>query len=69
LPIRLDSGAPPLKRLPALRFAGDEGWRRSLDELRHTQQELGRDSHVASIDPYVEEVLLDGAHEVVEELS
>jgi hypothetical protein len=40
----------------------------SLDELREAQARLGRRSQVGRIDPHVEEVLLDGSYEIVEEL-
>src|SRR5688500_11134871 len=41
----------------------------SLDELRSVQDEFGRDDQVSAVDPHVEEVLFDGAFEVVEELT
>ena len=41
----------------------------SLNELREAQEALGRDSQVASLEPFVEEVLLDGSYEVIEELT
>jgi hypothetical protein len=41
----------------------------SLDELREAQVRLGRQSQVDRIDPHVQEVLLDGSYEVVEELT
>ena len=44
-------------------FDGDQ------NELREAQEALGRDTQVSSIDPYVEEVLLDGSYEVVEEVT
>src|SRR5271167_577977 len=40
-----------------------------LEELREAQARLGRSSQVDRIEPYVQEVLLDGAFEVVEELA
>jgi hypothetical protein len=40
----------------------------SLEELRAIQAEFQRDEQVDRIGPHVEEVLLDGAYEVVEEL-
>jgi hypothetical protein len=40
----------------------------SVDELREAQRAAGRQSQVASIEPFVEETLLDGSYEVVEEL-
>jgi hypothetical protein len=39
-----------------------------LDELRENQERMGRHDQVSNIAPYVEETLLDGAYEVVEEL-
>jgi len=39
------------------------------DELRDAQAALGREGQVSDIEPHVEEVLLDGSYEVVEELS
>jgi hypothetical protein len=44
-------------------FQGD------LDELRSAQSEFDYGETVSAVDPYVEEVLLDGAYEVVEEVS
>jgi hypothetical protein len=41
----------------------------SLDDLRHAQQEFGYDEQVARASEHVEEVLLDGAYEVVEEIT
>jgi hypothetical protein len=41
----------------------------SRDELREAQARLRRGSQVDRIGPHVHEVLLDGAYEVVEELS
>jgi len=41
----------------------------TLEDLRETQGRIGRTSQVASVDPYVEEVLLDGSYEVLEELT
>ena len=41
----------------------------NLDELRETQRTVGREDQVSSIDPYVEETLLDGSYEVIEELT
>jgi len=40
----------------------------TLEELRERQNAIGRDSQVSDIEPYVEETLLDGSYEVVEEL-
>jgi hypothetical protein len=37
-------------------------------ELRETQEAVGRESQVSGIEPFVEETLLDGSYEVVEEL-
>jgi len=44
-------------------FEGD------LDELREAQSNMGRAGQVSSIEAYVEETLLDGSYEVVEELT
>ena len=41
----------------------------SLDDLRGPRAHLGRQSQVDRIKPHVREVLLDGAYEVVEELT
>ena len=41
----------------------------TLDELRAAQERIGRQSQVERIDPHVEQVLLDGSYEVVEELG
>jgi hypothetical protein len=41
----------------------------SVDELRQAQEEYGYDDAVQSVDQYVDEVLLDGAYEVVEEIT
>jgi len=41
----------------------------SLDELREAQAQLGRQSQVDRITPHVQQVLLDGSYEVVEELA
>ena len=41
----------------------------SLDELREAQARLGRKSQVERVQPHVEEVLLDGSYEVVEQLT
>ena len=41
----------------------------SLDELRGAQRELGYDDAVDRMSEHVDEVLLDGAYEVVEEQS
>ena len=40
----------------------------TVDELREVQKRLGRDEQVQAMAPHVEEVLLDGAYEVVEEI-
>ena len=36
--------------------------------MRETQEAIGRESQVSGIEPFVEETLLDGSYEVVEEL-
>ncbi len=41
----------------------------TVEELRAAQQEIGRGSQVARIDPYGRELLLAGAYEVVEALE
>jgi hypothetical protein len=41
----------------------------NLDELREAQRTVGREDQVSSIDPYVEETLLDGSYGVIEELT
>ncbi len=41
----------------------------SQEELRNVQARAGRDDQVARIQATVEEVLLDGAYEVVEQLG
>ena len=41
----------------------------SLDELRDAQARLGRESQVDRIEPHVQDVLLDGSYQVVEELT
>jgi hypothetical protein len=41
----------------------------SLEELREMQDRMGRAAQVARIDDIVEEVLLDGSFEVVEEFT
>ena len=41
----------------------------TLTQLRDAQARLGRSAQVERIGPHVEEVLLDGAYEVVEELT
>jgi hypothetical protein len=40
----------------------------TLDELRAAQEEYGYDEAVGRVDQYVDEVLLDGAYEVIEEI-
>ncbi len=40
----------------------------SVDELREMQGQAGRSSQLARVAPLVEEVLLDGSYEVVEEI-
>jgi hypothetical protein len=41
----------------------------SLEELREAQARLGRESQVDRVGAHVQEVLLDGSYEVIEELS
>ena len=41
----------------------------TLEDLRLAQARLGRESQVERIGPLVREVLLDGAYEIVEQLS
>ncbi|MBV8988688.1 MAG: hypothetical protein JOY58_10805 [Solirubrobacterales bacterium] len=41
----------------------------TLEQLRDAQQRLARGEQVKRIDPHVQEVLLDGSYEVVEEVS
>ena len=41
----------------------------TLEQLRDAQQRLARPEQVKRIDPHVQEVLLDGSYEVVEEVS
>jgi hypothetical protein len=41
----------------------------TLEELRDAQARLGRQSQVDRIDPHVQQVLLDGSYQVVEELT
>ncbi|MGB2711493.1 MAG: hypothetical protein WBC33_08235 [Conexibacter sp.] len=41
----------------------------TLDELRALQADFPREAQVDRVDPHVQEVLLDGAYEVVEQLS
>jgi hypothetical protein len=41
----------------------------TLEQLREAQQRLARSEQVKRIDPHVQDVLLDGSYEVVEELS
>jgi len=41
----------------------------TLEELREAQQRLRRGEQVDRISPHVDEVLLDGAYEVIEELT
>lgn len=41
----------------------------SLEELREAQTRLSRESQVDRIQEHVKDVLLDGAYEVVEELT
>jgi hypothetical protein len=40
----------------------------TLDELRRAQEEFGYEEQVQSASQYVDEVLLDGAYEVLEEI-
>jgi hypothetical protein len=41
----------------------------SMDELREAQKDYDYAETVSAMEPYVEEVLLDGAYEVVEEIK
>ena len=41
----------------------------TLDELREAQRQLGRSDQVDRISPHIQEVLLDGSYEVIEELK
>ena len=41
----------------------------TLDELRQAQWELGRQSQVDRIGPHVQQVLLDGSYEIIEQLA
>jgi hypothetical protein len=41
----------------------------TIEQLREAQQQMGRPSQVERISPHVQEVLLDGSYEVVEELA
>jgi len=41
----------------------------TLEQLRAAQERLGRAAQVNRVTPHVDEVLLDGAYEVVEELA
>lgn len=41
----------------------------TLDELGATQQEMGRQAQASNVEDHVDEVLLDGSYEVVEELT
>lgn len=43
-------------------------FRGTLDELREAQRAFDYDAQVRAVAPFVEEVLLDGAFEVLEEL-
>ncbi|MBA3420506.1 MAG: hypothetical protein H0U12_01185 [Thermoleophilaceae bacterium] len=40
----------------------------TLEQLRAAQEEIGREAQTSSVAEYIEEVLLDGSYEVVEEL-
>jgi hypothetical protein len=41
----------------------------TLDELRDIQRQYDRGDQVGRVDPHVDEVLLDGSYEVVEQLA
>jgi len=41
----------------------------TLEELRQAQAQLGRQSQVDRIEPHVQQVLLDGCYEVIEQLA
>lgn len=41
----------------------------SLEELREAQARLGRESQVDRVESHVEEVLLDGSYDVIEQLT
>jgi hypothetical protein len=41
----------------------------SLEQLREAQARLGRASQVDRIEPHVQDVLLDGSYEIVEDLA
>ena len=41
----------------------------SVDELREIQAAMGRNDQLAEVSPHVDEVLLDGAYEVIEEID
>jgi hypothetical protein len=41
----------------------------TLEELRQAQALLGRESQVDRVGPHVQEVLLDGSYEIVEQLT
>ncbi len=41
----------------------------SVDELRQAQEEFGYEESVGSVADLVDEVLLDGAYEVIEEIN
>jgi hypothetical protein len=41
----------------------------TLDELHEAQARLGRDAQVDRVRSHVEQILLDGSYEVVEELG
>jgi hypothetical protein len=41
----------------------------SLEELREMQGQAGRGRQLGRVDPLVEEIILDGSYEVVEELA
>jgi hypothetical protein len=41
----------------------------TLDELREIQSSSGRDDLLDQVSPHIDEVLLDGSYEVVEEIT
>ncbi len=41
----------------------------TLEQLRQAQQQMGRGEQVDRIGPHVQEVLLDGSYEVIEEIE
>jgi hypothetical protein len=74
------SDAPPevmgrWKRIYHVRDVSDENvviscgfFDGSLQELRELQRQAGREGQVDRVAPHVEEILLDGSYEVVEEI-